>query len=285
MVLFRSDYPFCVNFDQPRTNCRCILKTTLSTEVCPPPLGNNVRAEYRTSQGYLGGRRPTTRRSRKGCGTARPITSEAIVAQPDCRDRKLPSPAVRNATFTTDLCDAIAAEYGTARLLALPVNDIEQGYDYPSRVRWSLNQDDLSSYQDAAAFLNFQQHRYGLPATRVWNFWRSRGSHVLELLRGLKDAVVTTLHTVLREPNPDQLMVMQQIAELSDRLNRNEPSFRRSSCRRSTKFQAARLTWFRMAFPICHFLTRISIKTVLEWKAKQSCSRSDCCRPTKALKT
>jgi hypothetical protein len=30
--------------------------------------------------------------------------------------------------------------------------------------------------------------------------------------------VVTTLHTVLREPNPDQLQVMEQIAELSDRL-------------------------------------------------------------------
>src|SRR5947199_2085880 len=31
------------------------------------------------------------------------------------------------ATFTTDLCSAISAEYGTARLLALPVNDTEQG--------------------------------------------------------------------------------------------------------------------------------------------------------------
>ena len=30
--------------------------------------------------------------------------------------------------------------------------------------------------------------------------------------------VVTTLHTVLREPNPDQLTVMEEIAELSDRL-------------------------------------------------------------------
>jgi glycosyltransferase involved in cell wall biosynthesis len=122
------------------------------------------------------------------------------------------------ATFTTDLCDAIANEYGTARLLALPVNDTEQGYDYPSRVRWSLNQDDLSSYYDAAAFLNFNnidmvclQHEYGI-------FGGPAGSHILELLRGLKMPVVTTLHTVLREPNPDQLMVMQQIAELSDRL-------------------------------------------------------------------
>ena len=33
------------------------------------------------------------------------------------------------ATFTTDLCDAISAEYGAAQLLALPINDTEEGYD------------------------------------------------------------------------------------------------------------------------------------------------------------
>jgi glycosyltransferase involved in cell wall biosynthesis len=122
------------------------------------------------------------------------------------------------ATFTTDLCAAISAEYGTARLLALPVNDTEQGYDYPERVRWSLAQDDVKSYQDAAEFLNFNnidmvclQHEYGI-------FGGAAGSHILHLLRGLKMPVVTTLHTVLREPNPDQLMVMEEIAELSDRL-------------------------------------------------------------------
>ena len=122
------------------------------------------------------------------------------------------------ATFTTDLCEAISAEYGTARLLALPVNDTEQGYDYPARVRWSLAQDDVTSYQEAAEFLNFNnidmvclQHEYGI-------FGGPAGSHILHLLRGLKMPVVTTLHTVLREPNPDQLLVMEEIAELSDRL-------------------------------------------------------------------
>jgi glycosyltransferase involved in cell wall biosynthesis len=122
------------------------------------------------------------------------------------------------ATFTTDLCEAISAEYGAARLLALPVNDTQEGYDYPARVRWSLSQDDLKSYQDAAEFLNFNnidmvclQHEYGI-------FGGPAGSHILGLLRGLKMPVVTTLHTVLREPNPDQLMVMAGIAELSDRL-------------------------------------------------------------------
>ena len=122
------------------------------------------------------------------------------------------------ATFTTDLCSAIAAEYGTARLLALPINDTEEGYDYPARVRWSLAQDDVKSYQDAAEFLNFNnidmvclQHEYGI-------FGGPAGSHILHLLRGLKMPVLTTLHTVLREPDPNQLMVMEEIAELSDRL-------------------------------------------------------------------
>jgi len=122
------------------------------------------------------------------------------------------------ATFTTDLCTAISAEYGTSRLLALPVNDTEEGYDYPSRVRWSLAQDDVKSYQEAAEFLNFNnidmvclQHEYGI-------FGGLAGSHILHLLRGLKMPVVTTLHTVLREPDPNQLMVMEQLAELSDRL-------------------------------------------------------------------
>src|SRR6202162_4492317 len=122
------------------------------------------------------------------------------------------------ATFTTDLCAAISAEYGTARLLALPVNDTEEGYDYSARVRWSLAQDDLTSYQQAAEFLNFNnidmvclQHEYGI-------FGGPAGSHILHLLRGVKMPVVTTLHTLLREPNPDQLAVMEEIAELSDRL-------------------------------------------------------------------
>src|ERR1039457_869429 len=122
------------------------------------------------------------------------------------------------ATFTTDLCAAISAEYGSTRLMALPVNDTQQGYDYPDRVRWTLDQDNLRSYQEAAEFLNFNnidmvclQHEYGI-------FGGPAGSHILELLRGLKMPVVTTLHTVLREPTPDQLRVMEEIAELSDRL-------------------------------------------------------------------
>jgi len=122
------------------------------------------------------------------------------------------------ATFTADLCEALSAEYGAGRLLAVPVNDTVSGYDYPARVRWTITQDLLQSYQDAAEFLNFNnidmvclQHEYGI-------FGGPAGSHILRLLRTLKMPSVTTLHTVLREPNPDQKMVMEKIAALSDRV-------------------------------------------------------------------
>jgi glycosyltransferase involved in cell wall biosynthesis len=122
------------------------------------------------------------------------------------------------ATFTTDLCDAIHAEYEATELLALPVNDTEEGYSYPARIRFELSQDELSSYRQAADFLNFSnidlvcvQHEYGI-------FGGPAGAHILELLRRLQMPIVTTLHTVLREPNLDQRIVMEEIAALSDRL-------------------------------------------------------------------
>ena len=73
------------------------------------------------------------------------------------------------ATFTTDLCEAIAGEYPGTACIALPVNDIEAGYDYPARVRFELAEKDIDSYRRAADFLNINnvdlvclQHEYGI---------------------------------------------------------------------------------------------------------------------------
>ncbi|MGB6131025.1 MAG: glycosyltransferase family 4 protein [Acidobacteriaceae bacterium] len=122
------------------------------------------------------------------------------------------------ATFTTDLCTAIASEYGSARLFAIPVNDPESSYEYPDRVRMEIEQEDCASYERAAEFLNFNgndlvclQHEYGI-------FGGPAGSHILSLLRRLKMPLVTTLHTVLREPDQHQRTVLEEIAQLSDRL-------------------------------------------------------------------
>lgn len=58
------------------------------------------------------------------------------------------------ATFTTDLCDAIAVEYGAAGVFVVAVNDPQSHYSYPARVRFAITESDLSSYQAAADFLN-----------------------------------------------------------------------------------------------------------------------------------
>jgi glycosyltransferase involved in cell wall biosynthesis len=122
------------------------------------------------------------------------------------------------ATFTTDLCSALAAEYGEERLFAIPVNDPESGYDYPKRVRLEITQEDVASYERAAEFLNFNgndlvclQHEYGI-------YGGAAGRHILALLRKLKMPLVTTLHTVLRDPDLNQRVVLEEIAELSDRM-------------------------------------------------------------------
>ncbi|HXF85434.1 MAG TPA: glycosyltransferase family 4 protein [Anaerolineales bacterium] len=122
------------------------------------------------------------------------------------------------ATFTTDLCEAVASAYPTVACMALPVNDIESGYAYPPRVRFELAEKDIVSYHRAADFLNINevdvvclQHEYGIFGGRA-------GSHILALLRELRMPIVTTLHTVLREPNPDQRWVLEEIAALSARL-------------------------------------------------------------------
>ncbi len=122
------------------------------------------------------------------------------------------------ATFTTDLCTALAAEYGEGRLFAIPVNDPDSSYEYPEQVRLELTQEDIASYERAAEFLNFNgndlvclQHEYGI-------FGGSAGRYILALLRRLKMPLVTTLHTVLREPDANQRIVLDEIAQLSDRL-------------------------------------------------------------------
>ena len=122
------------------------------------------------------------------------------------------------ATFTHDMRASVASRYPQADCFVVPVNDRPEGYDYAPEVRFQIDEQDLSSYRRAADFLNFAnadlvclQHEYGI-------FGGGAGSHILALLRDLRMPVVTTLHTVLREPDEAHRQILIQLAELSDRL-------------------------------------------------------------------
>ncbi|HWQ56806.1 MAG TPA: glycosyltransferase family 4 protein [Bryobacteraceae bacterium] len=122
------------------------------------------------------------------------------------------------ATFTSDLLAAVASAHPQSQCLAVSVNDIPGGYEYPEVVRFEIEEQDLSSYLRAADFLNISnvdivclQHEFGI-------FGGPAGGHILALLRELRMPVVTTLHTVLREPKADQRRVMEGLISLSTRL-------------------------------------------------------------------
>ncbi len=122
------------------------------------------------------------------------------------------------ATFTADLLSAVAGSHPQCQCLAVSVNDIAGGYDYPEVVRFEIEEQDLSSYLRAADFLNISdvdivclQHEFGI-------FGGPAGGHILALLRELRMPVVTTLHTVLRDPRADQRRVMEGLISLSTRL-------------------------------------------------------------------
>ena len=123
------------------------------------------------------------------------------------------------ATFTTDLLAAVAAEFPQTQCFAVPVNDLEGGYEYPEVVRFEIEEQDLVVVPARGGFSQHQQrghvvcvqHEFGI-------FGGPAGSHVLALLRELRMPVVTTLHTVLREPNAEQRRVMQELIARSTRL-------------------------------------------------------------------
>src|SRR3954463_10251838 len=121
------------------------------------------------------------------------------------------------ATFTADICEAVALEFPDAQCIVGSVNDRPEGYAYPERVRFEIAEKELDSYRRAAEFLNINnvevvsvQHEFGI-------YGGPAGSHLLEFLRAVRMPVVTTLHTVLSEPNEDQRMVMEQLDLLSNR--------------------------------------------------------------------
>ncbi len=122
------------------------------------------------------------------------------------------------ATFTTDLVEALSTEAPDINCWAVAMNDRPEGYAYPEKVRFEINQNRLTDYSVASEFLNISQidivcvqHEYGI-------FGGTAGSHLLKLLAALRMPVVTTLHTVLRDPAPEYREVMRKLSDLSDKL-------------------------------------------------------------------
>jgi glycosyltransferase involved in cell wall biosynthesis len=122
------------------------------------------------------------------------------------------------ATFTTDLQQAISKSRLDLETCIVAMTDHGRAYDYPLSVALQIKDDDIEEYSRAANFLNAGrfdvvclQHEFGI-------FGGEAGSHILDLLSRLSMPVVTTLHTVLAEPNGAQRTVLNGIVEASSKI-------------------------------------------------------------------
>jgi glycosyltransferase involved in cell wall biosynthesis len=121
------------------------------------------------------------------------------------------------ATFTNDLAKSILSlnTSGEYHVSITALNNVPEGYKYGTDVKFEIKDRSINDFKEAAYFLNLSntdivsiQHEFGL-------YGGEAGANILYLMEKLTRPVVTTLHTILEHPTPEQMNVMTEIAERS----------------------------------------------------------------------
>jgi glycosyltransferase involved in cell wall biosynthesis len=122
------------------------------------------------------------------------------------------------ATFTTDLRDAVGNSRPSLDTSIIAMTDTGRQYEYGSSVCLQIRESTIADYLNAARFLNegafdllCLQHEFGI-------FGGPAGDYVLALLSRLNMPIVTTFHTILPHPDPDQRRVTEEICRLSEKV-------------------------------------------------------------------
>ena len=117
------------------------------------------------------------------------------------------------ATFTQDLITAIDGVGGIDTKVIAVTN--EENYVYDGKVIAKIRQHEQADYIKAARELNDSdfdllviEHEYGI-------FGGEHGIYILDLINNLDIPVITTLHTILPEPNPIQRSIINALGKKS----------------------------------------------------------------------
>lgn len=120
------------------------------------------------------------------------------------------------ATFTKDLNDGMKKNGIATDVVAM--NDGLNRYNYPEDVVFEVEQNVITSYINAAEYLNSNdydavilQHEFGI-------FGGPDGIHIIQLLKRLRMPVVTTLHTIIDDPTDNQRWIINELARLSQKI-------------------------------------------------------------------
>jgi glycosyltransferase involved in cell wall biosynthesis len=118
--------------------------------------------------------------------------------------------------FTKDLVDAMDLYSDSVSSTVIAVNENRASHRYDERVKWQIRHDNKEDYIKVAEEVNSSdvdvvniQHEFGI-------FGGEWGSHVLSFLETLRKPVVTTLHTLQPELEPQGQRVLKQILSRSN---------------------------------------------------------------------
>jgi len=120
------------------------------------------------------------------------------------------------ATFTEDLITTMD-HIGTVNTHVIAVSNIK-GCLYDNKVMAEIRQNERSDYIEIAKKLNSSnieilviEHDYEL-------YGGDQGEYILDLINNLEIPIVTTLHTILSEPNPKQKQIIYELGQKSDKI-------------------------------------------------------------------
>ena len=120
------------------------------------------------------------------------------------------------ATFTYDLLNSVSDNNVDCEVIAL--NDPTETYNYPEEVVFQIERNKIEDYYRAADYINQSdvdivclQHEFGL-------FWGDAGDYIFYLLSGISKPVITTMHTMIREPEPGYRASTEKLIKYSEKL-------------------------------------------------------------------
>ena len=122
------------------------------------------------------------------------------------------------ATFTSDLLNSVSGENNDVHCEVIALSDPSETYNYPEEVVFQIQRDKLEDYYLAADYINQSaadivclQHEFGL-------FGGNAGDYIFALLSGINKPVITTMHTVIREPELEYRVSTEQLIKYSEKL-------------------------------------------------------------------
>ncbi len=122
------------------------------------------------------------------------------------------------ATFTSDLLNSVSGGYNDVHCEVIALNDPFETYNYPEEVVFQIQRDRIEDYYRAADYINQSdahivclQHEFGL-------FGGNAGDYIFALLSGINKPVISTMHTVIGEPEPDYRASTEKLIRYSEKL-------------------------------------------------------------------